>query len=216
MAKWLTRSAATRISVGSIPTPHFYIKMKKVYLVHGWDATAKSDFFPWLKKELEKRKIESYFPDMPNTEEPKINEWISFLKKNFNDINKESILIGHSIGSNALLRFLENLPKEVKINRCIFVAPWIYLDEETIKEEGEEVFEITKPWTETPINWKKIRSHCDNFICIFSGNDPYVPLSNKEIFKKELNAKILILKNKYHFNEGKGIFKLPEILQFLK
>ncbi len=90
------------------------------------------------------------------------------------------------------------------------------LDEETIKEEGEEVVAIAKPWMETPINWEKVKSHCGDFICIFSDNDPYVPLSNKKLFREKLNTTILILKNRYHFDEGHGIKKLPEILRFLK
>ena len=190
--------------------------MKKVYLVHGWEATSKSDFFPWLKKELEKRKIESYFPDMPNTEKPKINEWIGFLKKNIRAINNDTIFIGHSIGCQAVLRFLETLPAEIKVKRVILVAPWMHLDRQTIEEEGEEVIAIAKSWMETLIDWKKVKNHCDNFICIFSDNDPYVPLSNLKLFKEKLNAKCLTLKNRHHFNEGNDIFELPEILKFIE
>ena len=189
--------------------------MKKVIAVHGWDATSKSDFFPWLKKELEKRKIWNYFPDMPNTARPEINAWIGFLKKNIKEINEETIIIGHSIGCQAVLRYMEILPVKIKIRKIILVAPWMKLDEETIKEEGDEVIEIARPWVETPIDWKKVKSHCKDFICIFSDNDPYVPLSNMELFKEKLNAKCLTLKNRHHFDEGNGIFELPEILKFI-
>mgnify|MGYP001583051739 CR=1 FL=1 len=182
--------------------------MKRVYLVHGWEASSKSDFFPWLKKELEKK-------NMPNTEEPKIEEWVGFLKKKIKEIDKETVFIGHSIGCQAVLRFLETLPKDVKVKKVILVAPWMQLDKERIKEEGEEVRKIVRPWMETPINWKKVRSHCIEFICIFSDNDPYVPLSNRELFKKRLNAKSITLNNRHHFDMGSGIFKLPEILKFL-
>src|SRR3990172_10409510 len=187
--------------------------MKKIILVHGWEATSKSDFFPWLKGELNKRKIWNYFPNMPNTEEPRIHEWIPFLQKNINnkELGKDTIIIGHSIGCQAVLRYMETLPKNVKIDRCILLAPWMKLDEETINEEGDEVVEIAKPWMETPIDWKKIKVHCNNFICIFSDNDPYVPLSNKELFREKLNAKLVVLHDKYHFDMGHGILKLPEI-----
>ena len=188
----------------------------RVFLVHGWGGTSKSDFFPWLKKELENKNIWNYFPDMPNNSKPKIEEWIGFLKKKIKpeELNEETIFIGHSIGCQAVLRFLQTLPSEVKIKKVIFVAPWMKLDEETIREEGEEVMEIAKPWMETPIEWKKVKSHCKDFLCIFSDNDPYVPLSNKELFKKGLNAKSIVLNNRHHFDEGNGIKELPEILEF--
>ena len=211
---------AAHLFVGSIPTLRFNkIQMKRVILVHGWEATSKSDFFPWLKKELDKKKVWNYFPDMPNTGEPEINEWVGFLKKNIKNIDEETILIGHSIGCQAVLRFMETLPAKVKIKKVILLAPWIKFDkkrEQALREEGEEVWEIARQWIETPIDWEKVKSHCKNFLCIFSDNDPYVSLLNKEIFGKELNAKSIILHNKYHFNEGNGIRKLPEILEFLE
>lgn len=186
--------------------------MKKIIIVHGWDATSKSDFHPWLKKELNERKIWNYFPNMPNTSEPKINEWVPFLKKNIKKINNETIIVGHSIGCQAVLRLLETLPDNIQINKCILIAPWMHLDKQTLEEEGEGIVAIARPWMETPIEWKKIRNHCNNFICIFSDNDPDVPLSNEKLFKEKLNAKIIVLHNKYHFDEGSGIYELPELL----
>ena len=190
--------------------------MKRVYLIHGWGGTSKSDFFLWLKNELGEKGIWNYFPDMPNTDEPRIGEWIEFLKKNIKEIDGDTILIGHSIGCQAVLRFLETLPVGIKVKKVILVAPWLKLDEQKIKSEGEGVWEIAKPWIETPINWKKIKSHCSAFVCIFSDNDQYVSLDTKEIFRSKLNAKVVILKNRYHFDEGHGIKKLPEILKYIK
>ena len=87
------------------------------------------------------------------------------------------------------------------------------MDEKTIEEEGEEVKEIAKPWVETPINWKKVKKHSDKFVCIFSDNDYYVPLSNQKIFKKELNAEIIIQHEKGHFTEEDKVKELPIILE---
>ncbi len=53
----------------------------KVIIVHGWDGNPKECFFPWLKKELEKRGFDVHALSMPKTENPKIGEWVSFLKK---------------------------------------------------------------------------------------------------------------------------------------
>ena len=91
----------------------------------------------------------------------------------------------------------------------------MHLDKKTIEEEGEEVIKIAKPWMETPIDFKKIKSRCEEVIAIFSDNDPYVPLSNIDIFKKNLNAKILILNKRGHFDPDSNVDKLPEILKFI-
>ena len=58
---------------------------------------------------------------------------------------------------------------------------------------------------ETPIDWNKIKKHTSKFVCILSDNDPYVPLSNAELFKEKLNAKIIIEKNKGHYTAGDNV-----------
>ncbi len=189
--------------------------MKNIILVHCCDGSPKEPMHQWIKKKAESLVYHAVVPEMPNPALPEINAWVSHLTKIAGRIDEETIFIGHSIGCQAVLRYMETLPKNVKIDRCILIAPWMKLDEETIKEEGEEVVAIAKPWMETPINWEKVKSHCRDFICIFSDNDPYVLLANKDIFRVELNAKAIVLKNRYHFDFGNNINNLPEILQFI-
>ena len=190
--------------------------MKRAIIVHGWGGKPEHGWYLWLKRELEKKGFSVRVPQMPDTEKPKIKAWVNKLNKIVGRTDKIAILVGHSIGCQAILRYLEKLSDKPGIEKCIFIAPWMNLDKQTIEDEGSEVVELAKPWMETPINWKKVKSHCSSFICIFSDNDYYVPLSDSKLFKKNLNAKIVILKKKGHFVEYDGIKKLPEILQFIK
>jgi uncharacterized protein len=188
--------------------------MKKAYLIHGWGGNNSSEvWFGWLKEQLKNEKIEVIAFNMPNTENPKIEEWIPFLQKNIKDIDQETYFIGHSIGCQAVLRYLETLEPSIKVRGCIFVAPWMELDKNTIEEEGEEVIQIAKPWMETPIDFNKIKKHTKNFLAIFSDNDPYVPLTEIDRFKKELDSKIILKKDEEHFNKTKEI---KEIIEFIK
>ena len=186
--------------------------MKKVYLIHGWGGSPEEPMYKWIKKKLEDERFEVTIPKMPNADEPKIDAWVNKIKSIVKNPDKNVTLIGHSIGCQAILRYLETLNKKV-VKKVILIAPWLYLDEKTIEEEGEEVKEIAKPWVETPINWKKVKKHSDKFVCIFSDNDYYVPLSNQEMFKKELNAEIIIQHEKGHFTEEDKVKELPIILE---
>jgi len=187
--------------------------MKKLYLIHGWGGSPSSEgWFGWLIKECKKRNIEIEIPKMPNTDEPKIKEWVGKLK-GVVETNNEIYFVGHSVGCQAILRYIETLNPNVKIKGIVLVAPWMHLDEQTIKEEGEEVEAIAKPWMETPIDWNKVKSHSDNFIAIFSDNDPYIPLSDADLFKQKLNAQTIIKHNEEHFNETQEI---PELLKLFK
>lgn len=183
--------------------------MKKVYLIHGWGGNSSSEpWFSWLKNEFRKKNIELVIFDMPETDEPKIESWVGYMEKNIKDIDDKTSFIGHSIGCQTILRYLEKLPKHVKIGKCVFVAPWFDL----INQEEEEMI-IAHPWTTTKIDFSRVLIHCSKFLAIFSSDDPYVHLDQVEKFRKNLGAKVIIKKNQGHFNETKEI---QEIIGFLQ
>lgn len=184
--------------------------MKKVYLVHGWGGNSSGGWFDWLNEELKEKNVKVEALEMPDTNYPKIELWVKHLENNVKEIDKETYFVGHSIGCQAILRFLEKIPENIKIGGCIFVAGFFNLKEESY--EGEEDKEIAKPWLETPISLEKVKEHTNNFLAIFSDNDPDVPLSDSEIFKEKLNAEIIIKNNEEHFN---NTMKIKEILDFI-
>jgi len=185
--------------------------MKKVYLIHGWGGNSSSEpWFQWLKKDLSNRGIKVTAFDMPNTDEPKIEQWVGYLKENISikDIDKETYFVGHSIGCQTILRFLEKLPKQKIIGGCIFVAGWFDL----INQKPEEI-KIAHPWINSKIDFPRILEHCNNFLAVFSDDDPYVHLNEVKKFRDNLGAKIIIKKKEEHFNETE---KIPEILKFIR
>jgi len=187
---------------------------KKIYMIHGWGGSVREGWFPWIKKELEERGVEVHAFSMPHTDYPVIKEWVGFLEKNIKDINEETYFIGHSIGAQTILRFLEKLPVNLKIGGCIFIAGWFNLKEETYEDENDK--EIAKPWIETPIDFEKIKKHTKNFVVLFSDNDPCVSLSDSDLFRNKLGAKIIIEGQRGHFTEKKELTILRETLKFLK
>ena len=192
--------------------------MRKVYIIHGWEGSPKEPMHQWVKNELEKKGFFIVVPRMPNPEKPEIDSWVNKLFE-IVDTNEETYFIGHSIGCQAVLRYLERLEKSV--DGVVLIAPWMHLDEKTIEEEGEEIIEMARPWIETPINFKKIKSNVKNqIVCIFSDNDCYVPLSNVALFKEKLNAKIIVEHNKFHFDKANNITEnktaVSELLNFKK
>jgi len=101
--------------------------------------------------------------------------------------------------------------KKKKVKKCILVAPWITLDLETIKEEGEEPYIIAKDWLEVPLNWDKILTHINEITAIISDNDPYHLQVTEDTFR-EHGTKIIHEHNKGHINGEAGITELPSIL----
>ena len=184
---------------------------KIVFIIHGWVGYPKEGWFSWLKKEFEKRGFKVFVPKMPDAGKPKINAWVSKLRKLAKDADENTYFVGHSIGCQAIMRYLEKLPKGKKVGGAIFVAGWTSLTNQTPEEKP-----IAKPWLETKINFAKVKKSAKKFVAVFSNNDPYAPFSkNSKVFKQKLGAKIILEKNKSHFSGSDGVKKLPIVLSEL-
>lgn len=179
--------------------------MKTAVIIHGWGGNPELGWFVWLAEELKKKGYRVIKPKMPNPEEPEIGAWLKKISSLVKTADNETIFIGHSIGCQAVLRFLEKSNFK-KVGGVVLVAGWMNLKEFAYTEDPEsekEMRRIAKPWITKKINFKKIKTKTDNVVCIFSDNDPFVDLNNSKMFRKELGAKIIIEHNKGHFEEGK-------------
>lgn len=183
--------------------------MKKVFIVHGWGATPKERWYSWLEEELETKGIETVAFEMPDTENPKIENWVPFLEKNIKNPDEETILIGHSIGCQTILRYLEKLPENEKVGKIILVAPWF-----SLTGLEEEDLPIAEPWEKTPIDEKKVLEHVGKIIAILSDNDPFVELEkNKNILERNYGAEIIVQPKGGHFSVDTGITELSVVLE---
>ncbi|MEX2369230.1 MAG: alpha/beta hydrolase [Candidatus Paceibacterota bacterium] len=189
--------------------------MKSVYIIHGWDGSPEEPLHQWLKAQLESKGYQVTVPAMPNPEVPVIKDWILKIMETVVP-SDNVILVGHSVGCQAILRSVEVLAEGTKIAGIVLIAPWMELDEQTVQEEGEEVREIAQPWMETPIDFKKVKKHTDRVITIFSDNDPYVPVSQKDLFEDKLDAETFVLEGYGHFSPADGVDKLPVVLDVIE
>jgi hypothetical protein len=185
--------------------------MKRVIIVHGWAGNPKQAWFPWIEKELKTKGFEVIIPKMPNTLAPKIDEWVEHLSKTVGKLDKDTFFIARSIGCQTIMRYLEKIKE--KAGGCVFVGPWFTLT----GIDDEEDYAIAKPWLEIPIDFKKVKETCKQFTCIFSDDDPFVPVENAKMFKKKIGAKTIMLTGYGHFGDDEKITKLPiAVEEFLK
>ncbi len=185
--------------------------MKRVIIVHRWDGNPEADWYQWLKEELEERKVKVEILVMPHPERPEIISWVDVIKKHVKNPDKETYFIGHSIGCQAILRYLKTLSSDTKIGGCVLVAGFLKLNELETDDEKE----VAGPWLKEDIDFNKIRM-MGPITALFSDDDPFVPLENKKIFEEKLNAKTFLEKGQGHFNETPAPSVLREISSLLK
>lgn len=189
--------------------------MPRIFIIHGWGGSPQGDWMPWAKKALEEKGFEVHVPEMLDTEHPKIKPWIDKLQETIGEIKPDDIFIGHSIGCQTVLRYLQTLPENTKVGKVILIAGWVSLTPFATREPEDKL--IVKPWFETPINYLKVKNSARKFIAVFSDNDPMVPYEeNAKTYKEKLGAEIILKKGMGHFSQDEGVKEIPFLLELIE
>lgn len=167
--------------------------MKNALILHGLDGHSQENWFPWLKKELEKKGWKVWVPDLPQPHKPSMKSFNQHILSNKDwEFNKDSVIIGHSAGAVTILGLLQVLPEETKIDTCILVGSF---KDDLGMEALQNLFNIS-------LDFEKIKNQAQNFIFIHSDNDPYCPLEHAEFLSNKVNGKLIVKKGQGHFNTG--------------
>lgn len=131
--------------------------MKNAIILHGTGDTNQSYWFPYVKKELEKKGYEVWLPQLPNSNKPNLKDWLSFVLRN-GKFNQDTVIVGHSAGAQLILSILEKR----KIKQAILVSGYPI-----------SLCKTSKTKERKKLNWKIIRRNVKDIIFINSDNDPW-------------------------------------------
>jgi hypothetical protein len=178
----------------------------KVFIIHGFEGHPNGGWRPWLMGELEKQGIYSAALVMKSPNTPRLAEWVKEIEVNVKKFPKdEIILIGHSLGVPAILKFLQTTKaKNIKAN-ILVSGP--YKDDRKGK-----VANLLKSFFVTKWDFKKIKKAGHNFTIIHGSNDQMVHFSHAEYLAENLNGKLMRVENGGHLNGSAGFYTLPECL----
>lgn len=133
--------------------------MKNAMIFHGTGDTNASYWFPWIRKILEAKGCDVWLPQMPNAEKPNLADWLPFAEKN-GTFTDETILIGHSAGSQLILSILEKM--DVRIKQAFLVSGYA----KPLKESADS--ELIGEF-----DWAKMKGKYQQITFINSDNDPW-------------------------------------------
>jgi predicted alpha/beta hydrolase family esterase len=182
--------------------------MKNVILVHGKNAGPSDKWYPWFADAMYSRGIECSTPELPEPNEPVLNDWLDVIDTLQPD--NDTIFVGHSRGGVAILRWLERQPNDFVCGACILVATNSGLNaHRTI--QGETNFGF---YTDEGYNFDAIRKHCDNFYVLHSKDDQWVPYNQGIENSWGLRAKLLTFDSKGHF--GVRVEEIHELVDIIE
>lgn len=179
--------------------------MKRAIIVHGYKGTPDTNWKPWLKDALEAEGYATLIPAMPTTNFPIASEWQAKLTESVGQPTPDLYLIGHSLGTITILRYLESLTENQQVGGAVLIAGFGERHARYVEGSHDTFFDHE-------LDWERIKQHCPNITAIHSDTDPHIDLSQLVLFESKLGAKTTMLPNMGHFGSADGMFEAPFVL----
>lgn len=184
--------------------------MKNNYLlVHGSFSSPFSNWIPWLRNKIEEQGETVYTPDLPSGVGYQTYESWSKIMKCYveaNIINENTVIFAHSIAPVFISKFL--VENKIKVKRCIFVCGfnnYLGINEEYDAVNKSMYFD----------NLSDVKNYCDDIVCFYSDNDPYVKYEVEKEFADATATKQIMISGGGHLNSESGYQEFQELLKYL-
>lgn len=183
--------------------------MKNYFLIHGSFGNPFVNWIPYLRKEIENKNLEVYTPDFPTgVNYQNFDNWNRVLKTYLvaGLLNENTIIYAHSIAPVFVCKFL--IENKVRVKKLIFVCGF------------NNYFGINKEYdtvnkTMYLDNLKDVKNYCDDIICYYSKNDPYVKYEEEKEFANAITDKQIVIDNGGHLNSESGYTEFKELLKHI-
>ena len=183
--------------------------MNNYFIIHGSFSSPFSNWIPYLRNEIANKDLEVYTPDLPSgVGFQKYNNWENMMNEyvKLGLINENTTIFAHSIAPVFVCKFLVN--NKIKIKRLVSVCGFNnYLG---INAEYDNVNE-----TMYFENLKEVKEYCNDIICYYSKNDPYVKYEVEKEFADTIADKQIIIDDGGHLNSESGYTEFEELLKWI-
>jgi predicted alpha/beta hydrolase family esterase len=175
-----------------------------VILIHGYTGGPDKPRFHWLREQLKAENVRLVLPQMPEPNHPNETAWINVIDGLVAAAEPPILLVGHSLGGLAGLRWLEERTKEP-------IHAFISLAGVTMPDRHIDAPYATE-W-KAPQNWNQIRKNAGHIAAIHSEDDTHVAMDESERLVRNTGATLLRVTGRGHFSDADGVTDLPELLQ---
>lgn len=168
-------------------------------LIHGWKGWPGNAWFPWLRRELESRGWTTEALQLPHPKIPKRMDWMKVIEVSIT--RPDTVLIGHSLGSLAILWTLEK-HEGAPIAGAVLVSGF-----------GRD-FHVPglHTWFPREVDFEKVLPKSKAWRVIHARADYVVPFREGQWLSTKLGVPIVTTKRLGHLTDEEKAFDVPEIL----
>ena len=175
--------------------------MKRVLIIHGWgNERPVGHWHRLLAKDLRRQGHIVAYPQLPDTELPSLNKWLSVLKVELDMLHEagdgELIVFGHSLGCLTWLHIAQSSILQEQASRVMLVAP---ADPELCGEVPDFQLDLANPSVESAAN-----KAAKETLLVGSDLDPWLPRGLEETFAKPLDLPFKLVMGAGHFAVEEG------------
>ena len=188
------------------------VSLDRILLVPRWSGRRDSDFYPWLGRTLAERgwRGELEVVSLRPPDAPDLAATVEAVRGRLAPPARASrtLLIGHSVGAQAAIRALAEMPPGIEVAALLGVAAWWTVD---------DPWPAIEPWIETPFDWSRARSAARRRVVMLSTNDPFTADADRtrRLFEERLAADVRIQPEAAHFNATEQPSILALVLDLL-
>jgi predicted alpha/beta hydrolase family esterase len=183
-------------------------KPLRVFIVHGYTAAPDRHWFPWLKAEMESRHDAAvHIPAMPDPDTPCPKAWQKHLQDVIGTADAHTYLIGHSLGSVAVLRYAAGLAADVTLGGVILVAGF---------NAPLPTLPALDGFMAEPAHTDAVIARSPKRAVIHSDNDAIVPPAFTADLAAALDVAADVVPNGGHFLGDEGFREFPLVYEKLQ
>jgi predicted alpha/beta hydrolase family esterase len=182
--------------------------MKVVILPgNGCTQILRSNWYGWLKNTLQEQNIQCIAENMPDPNQARRSIWIPFIHDKLK-ADEDTILVGHSSGAQAALRYAE----QYRVRGIILVSS-TYTDLGDAGERASGYYPQNE--TENLYDFEAMRINCAHWHQFHSDDDCFIPLDEAYRIRDGLkldNSQFSLLPGRSHFFD----YPFDEVVEAVK
>jgi predicted alpha/beta hydrolase family esterase len=175
--------------------------------IPGYNHSSESIWHPEFQQLIAEEGNEVITLDLPGGKYPVFTDWYPIIEQAVREAQYPVTLVGHSLGTRAVLLFLEQT-EELRVENIILIGPF---DNNTANAKFRDGNYAN--FFEHSIDIARVKQHIrDKIIVVGSEDDANIPFIQAQNIARDLEGELITISDSGHFLDAKWAKLLSEIV----